>query len=328
MEDIDIAQISFVINDLLQNPKAEDRERMLIDLCVPLTPDQKMDVLKYYKNNFSEEGIVADIRKAFDNSRFGNTLAGLFIPRPDFICYEIHKRLDYYISDKDYIFEVLAGGPNWLIQCVKARYPTLFGHTLEEDLSKVYRGDIKRNAISLLNIERSENRITDEEEMERCANILAKNAPTAWSSNEEIFNEIFAQKSPEELLTIGRKYYQKTGLTLSQEVEKKLTGRNKVFMKELLYGVINPAEYMADKLRNEMKNVGVDTSNLDRIMISRYDVDMPLIRIFYLQKYGVKFYEDLDNTDVVGSYKDLLIALSQEMSYEQALKILEDNANA
>ena len=107
MSEVNIAQRTKDIHNLLVNEDIEDRERLLIDLCVPLTADERMEILKYYKSNCSNDGIVSDIRNAFDNARFAKTLAGLFIPRPDFLCHEMHKRLEYYISEEDVIFEVL-----------------------------------------------------------------------------------------------------------------------------------------------------------------------------------------------------------------------------
>lgn len=322
-----IEQVSKDLHELLKHPEDENCMSNIIEKVIPLTEDEKMEILKYYKDNCSSNGLVEDIEDVFLNTRFAGPLARLFTPRVDLCCYEIHKRLKYYISNEDVVLEILIQSPKWLLDCIKERYPLIYqGTKIEEEIAKVYSGAIKKNILTLLNTERNENKNPDRNECQRCANILKSVAPTAWGIREDIFNEIFAKKSPEELLLIGRMYYQMTQRTLSEEVEEKLKGRLQVLLKELLYGVINPSELMAIKLRNEIKGIGVNPQNLNRILISRYDVDMPLVRIFYYQMFGDKLKDDIENL-TYGGYRDILSAMIQKTSLGNAEEMLRAYSN-
>ena len=61
-----------------------------------------------------------------------------------------------------------------------------------------------------------------------------------WGTNGDIFRNIFAKNSPEELVLTMRYYFKTTGTNFIKECESKLSNKMKVFFRELNYNVINP----------------------------------------------------------------------------------------
>lgn len=85
----------------------------------------------------------------------------------------------------------------------------------------------------------------------------------------------------------------------------------KVFFKELLYNVVIPPEICAEKVRTAVKGIGTDTNMLERILITRNELDMEEIRKHYLNKYGVEMQKDI-TSDTSGVYQKLLLGLAEK----------------
>ena len=85
----------------------------------------------------------------------------------------------------------------------------------------------------------------------------------------------------------------------------------KVFFKELLYNVDIPPEICAEKVRTAVKGIGTDTNMLERILITRNELDMEEIRKHYLNKYGVEMQKDI-TSDTSGVYQKLLLGLAEK----------------
>ena len=65
------------------------------------------------------------------------------------------------------------------------------------------------------------------------------------------------------------------------------------------------------KLKNSLEGLGTNTHLLNRVVVSRSDIDMKDIRDMYLYKYKNDLIEDISN-DTEGQYKDLLVYLAKK----------------
>ena len=110
-------------------------------------------------------------------------------------------------------------------------------------------------------------------------------------SNEELFREIFILRSPEELVEIGRFYFEKKGENLMDVVEKKLTNKVRNLLRELLNNVIIPEELFAEKINNALRSNNI--SLLNRVLVARCEIDMDLINKIYKIKYNNELKDDV-----------------------------------
>ena len=112
------------------------------------------------------------------------------------------------------------------------------------------------------------------------------------------------------MVLIGRFYYQKTGQSLIDDIEKKLNGKNKTFLREILYNNIIPHELYAEKINKSIKGLGTNTALLNRVLASRRGVDMPQIKEIYQWKYNVTLKEDIIG-DTSGMYQKLCLYVAE-----------------
>ena len=198
-----------------------------------------------------------------------------------------------------------------MIDDLKIAYKNNTGKELSEDLEKKFSGNLKRNVLSLLNTVRNTNENPNKIECEKDAEILTKNKESSWFDDQKIFDNIFAKKSPEELVIIARYYFKKTGTALCDVINKKFSGKNKNVMNEILYNIINPSEMFADKINSALKGLGTDTNTLNRILATRNEIDMIDIREIYFIKYNKKLVDAI-KSDTSGDYQTLCVYLCEK----------------
>jgi hypothetical protein len=93
-------------------------------------------------------------------------------------------------------------------------------------------------------------------------------------------------------------------------IEKKITGKNKILLKEVLYNNIIPQELYAEKIYNSIKGLGTNNSLLARILILRHEIDMNEIADFYKDKYKKDMIDDIVG-DTSGNFQKLCLVLTK-----------------
>ena len=71
---------------------------------------------------------------------------------------------------------------------------------------------------------------------------------------------------------------------------------------------MSPSEYFAKLVKESVKGLGTKNTTLIRILVSRYEKDLPNIKQFYKQFYNKDMVEDIKN-DTSGSYQRILMEL-------------------
>ena len=122
---------------------------------------------------------------------------------------------------------------------------------------------------------------------------------------------MFVDKSREDLILISRAFYELYKKTLYETVNKEISGTNKRLIKDILFGIITPAQWFAKKAYKAMKGPGTDTKTLFRVLISRAEVDMDDIRDYYFRDWNTDLRNDIDG-DCSGAYGEILINLSEK----------------
>ena len=91
-------------------------------------------------------------------------------------------------------------------------------------------------------------------------------------------------------------------------IEEFLEEDEKHLLRELIYNVCRPAELFCRKLKKAIQGLGTDTNTVNRICVTRNELDTTLIRKFYKYYYGVDLQYDVIG-DTSGAYQLLLCEL-------------------
>ena len=212
--------------------------------------------------------------------------------------------------DEVAIFEILADHTLEEYKQIQDAYRTETKKELTKDIEKNFSGAIKKNVLNMISTERRTNNSPDKGQCEKLADLLINSPEKSWVEDENIFRDVFLLTSPEEMVLVGRYYFQKTGNNLIDVIEKKFSGKNKNLLREVVFANIIPHELYAEKLYNSIKGLGTNTAVLNRILAARKGVDMHLIKEIYQWKYNTTLKDDIIG-DTSGSYQRLCLYVAE-----------------
>ena len=193
---------------------------------------------------------------------------------------------------------------------IEDAYRTETKKELSKDLEKSFSGGLRKDLLNLISTERRTNENPDRGECEKLADLLINSGEKNWIEDENVFRDVFILCSPEEMVLVGRYYFQKTGNNLIDVIEKKFSGKNRTLLREVVFANIIPHELYAEKINNSIKGLGTNTALLNRVLAARRGVDMPQIKEMYQWKYNETLKDALIG-DTSGMYQKLCLYVAE-----------------
>ena len=300
MDNDEIRQYAEKISTGLASKK---KEETILEVILNTDIDKRLEICCYLTEY--NRDLYLDIKSKL-SGQFKEAAIHLFLPPTEFMAKMLKKGLKGFSIDESMIYEIFTSCNQEELKEIELAYKKETNKDLSKEIEKNFPSTIRKNLLNLLNIPRNVNESPNRVECEKWAQKLIDVGENNWVANEEIFREIFILRSPEELTLIGRYYLQKTGEQILDVVEKKLTNKVRNLLRELLYNVINPQELFADKINQAIKNNS--TSLLNRILVSRCQIDMEEIRNIYKTKYNKELRDDI-TARTNGIYQKLCLYL-------------------
>jgi hypothetical protein len=301
MESDEIKDFAEKIANGLSSKKKEEE---VLEVIMNTDIDKRLEICNSYLTLYNKD-LYSDIKSKL-SGQFKEAAIHLFLPPAEFMAKMLKKGLKGFSIDESMIYEIFTACNQEELKQIELAFKKETNKDLSKEIEKNFPSAIRKNLLNLLNIPRNVNESPNRVECEKWAQNLIDAGENNWVSNEEVFREIFILRSPEELVLIGRFYYQKTGEQLLDVVEKKLTNKVRNLLRELLNNVIIPQELFADKINAALKSN--NTSLLNRILVSRCQIDMDEIRNVYKIKYNNELKDDI-TARTNGLYQKLCLYL-------------------
>ena len=284
-----MANISEYAEKIYSNLSSKKKEETILEVILNTDLDQRLEICNQYVTAYNHD-LYSDIKSKL-SGQFKDAAMHLFLPPEEFMAKMIKKGLKGFSIDESMIYEIFTSCTQEELKQIELAYKKETNKELVKDIEKNFPQAIRRNLLNLLNTPRNVNDSPNRAECEKWAQNLIDAGENNWVSNEEIFKEIFIVRSPQELVLIGRFYFEKTGEQLLDVVEKRLTNKVRNLLRELLNNVIIPQELFADKLNAALRSN--NTSLLNRILVARCQIDMEEIRRIYKMKYNNELRDDV-----------------------------------
>jgi hypothetical protein len=278
-------------------------EEAIYDLITKTSLSDRMSISRYYKGAFNSS-LFSDIQSKIGGD-FGYCAGQMFLSPIEFCLHHLKLGLK---NDYETVLEILTSKTNEELKVIEKVYKLDTGNELRNDIMKEYKGIIGKNLILMFDTARSNNSKLRKNECERLAKLLIEKEPKLWVEDEKIFKDIFLMKSPEELVLIARYYFNITKNNLIETINDKLKDKNQLLLKEILFNNIMPHELFAEKLNLAIKGIGTNEEILSRVLVSRYEIDMPLIKEMYEYKYNISLKDHIID-DTSGMYQKLCLFL-------------------
>ena len=305
-----MASLSDQAEQLHKNLYGQKKDDIVLDIAMNNNLKNRISIAQYYKSTF-DKPVFEDI-KSIIGGDFGYCAAQMFLSPLEFCIH--HLKLGLSKSNDsacECVFEMLTSKTPEELKIIENAYKKETGKELKAEITKKFPGAIGKNILNLFDTQRKVNPSPRKNECENFANKLIKVDPKNWTEDENLFKEIFIERSPEELILIARYYLKNTGKNLLDDIKKKVKGKSLILLKEILYNNIMPHELFAEKINSAIKGLGTNEEILSRALVSRCELDMAAIREIYQYKYKVPMKDDIIG-DTSDSYQKLCVYLGEK----------------
>ena len=284
-----------------------DEEHLILVVTSNKT-QERLKIKKAYEEKY-KKNLIDDLKSEL-SGKFEDAMVALFKEPVEYDCECIYNAMKGAGTDENCLIEVIASRPNWLLEKIKKKYSELYKKELVEDIKGDTSGDFQKILEGILRCKRSEVKEINKENCEKIAKELSEAKEEGWVVNDEssAFYNYIMNSSPKELSAIAREYYRLSGKTIIDGIENNFKGDAKDLLKSILYSLVSPSEYFATRIKKAIEGFGTDNKTLIRILITRCEVDMNIIKKYYKQLYNKEMIEDIKN-DISGDYQKLMIEL-------------------
>ncbi len=301
-----MSTISDLAEKLHSNLYGKKKDDIILDVTMSNNLQNRVALAQFYKTTY-DTSLFDDIKSKIGGD-FGLCAALMFLTPLEFCVY--HLKIGLKKGNEVALEQITSKTPEEL-KIIEDAYRKDTGKELKNDITKAYSGAVGKNLLNLFTTPRVNNPKPKKQDCEKYATILSQTEPKNWVEDENIFKEIFLQRSPEELILIARYFLKITGNNLIDIVDKKTKSKNQMLLREILYNNIMPHELYSEKINNAIKGAGTDEEKLSRVLVARCELDMPAIREMYQAKYKVAMKDDIFG-DTSGSYQKLCLYLCEK----------------
>ena len=285
---------------------AKNRDEAVLNVVENTNLDQRLQICNYFAEKYGKS-LYSELKSKL-SGYFKSIAIHLFLHPITFVAKNLKKGLKGFSADETVVLEALTSHTQEELRQIEEAFKAETGKDLSKEIEKNFSGSLKKNLLNLLNVPRGENHNPDKAKCEKLAQLLIDVGEPNWSGDENVFKEVFIQSSPEELVMIGRFYLKKCGNNMLDVIDQKVSGKNKTLLREVLFNNIIPQELYAEKVYLAIKGLGTNNTLLNRVLISRNEIDMDEINKFYKEKYNVTMREDIIG-DTSGIYQKLCLYL-------------------
>ena len=237
-------------------------------------------------------------------------MVGLYKSIYEFDAEQCYKAIKGLGTDEDTLIEILATRPNWMIKKIKDVYKNTYKKDLEQDVIGDTSGTFQKLFVSILQCSRSDNKTPDIDKAKEMAIDLFRGdkEKNKIGLDEDKIVKYFGLLSPCELMHLAREFHREYGKSLIKVIEDDFGGDTRKLIKTIFYANISPSEYFATRIIEAVKGAGTNEKILNRVIITRNEVDMDVIKEYYKILYSRNLVDDV-KSDTSGHYRKLLVAL-------------------
>ena len=302
-----LEQMSIKFHDSLYRKKI-DEETIVSILSTTSNLDRQI-IRLFYKKKFPNL-IQKDIQTQLSGD-FGKLVLNLFDLPYEYDARELHRSLTSFSKDEKAIIEIIITRPRSHLTLVQKIYKKFYNVSLKNDILNLSDKTFSEFLITILASNRPSGLTIKPNDAYNIAKDIIKSGVKQYGKNVNLFKQVFVDRSREDLIMISRAFYDLYKKNLYDVIDNEISGTNKKLIKDILFGLITPAQWFAKKVYKAMKGAGTDEKTLNRVIVSRAEIDMEDIRDYYFRDRNTDLRNDIDG-DCSGAYGQLLMNLSEK----------------
>ncbi|XP_061439273.1 annexin A3 [Rhineura floridana] len=281
-------------------------EKILIDILTGRPNAQRQLIAKEYRAAAGKE--LKDALKGDLSGNLERIMVALVTPPAVFDAKQLKKSMKGSGTDEQALIEILASRTSKQMKEVAQAYYTVYKKSLGDDISSDTSGDFRQALLTLADSRRDESQRVDEQVAKQDAQILYNAGEKKWGTDEGKFIEVLCFSSIPQLRLTFEEYRNLSGKKLEESIQTEMSGHFEDLLLAIVKCVTSTPAFFAERLHKSLKGAGTDEFTLNRILVSRSEIDLLDIRDEYKKMYGVSLYSAI-KSDTSGDYGTTLLRI-------------------
>lgn len=280
-------------------------EETLIKVTAKNNLKQRLKIISQYKTKWGTD--LLDDLKSHISGYFLDLMIGLYMNKYEYDAEQCHKSIEGLGTNEDTLIEILGTRPGWMLKKIMKEYKKKYNAELKDEIIGDTSGDFQELLLLLLKCNRSENKNPNKEKCKQIA--IEMFNKDEKKLKKDVFNKYFEICSPAELMIIAREYEKKNASHLMKDIEDIFSGDPSKLIITVFKANISPSEYFATRIKDSMLGSRINEKILNRIIVTRNEIDIPLIKQYYADMSNKRDLVKDIKDDTSGSYRNLLVAM-------------------
>lgn len=281
-------------------------EKTLISILTERSNAQRQLIVKEYQAAYEKK--LKDDLKSDLSGHFEHLMVALVTPPAVFDAKQLKKSMKGTGTDEDALIEILTTRTSRQMKEVYQAYYTVYKKSLGDDISSETSGDFRKALLTLADGRRDESLKVDEQLAKKDAQILYNAGEKKWGTDEDAFTEILCLRSFPQLKRTFDEYRNISQKDIEDSIKGELSGHFEDLLLAIVHCARNVPAFLAGRLHGALKGAGTDEFTLNRIMVSRSEIDLLDIRAEFKKRCGYSLYSAI-KSDTSGDYEVALLKL-------------------
>ncbi|EOA99380.1 Annexin A8, partial [Anas platyrhynchos] len=252
-------------------------EQAIIDVLTKRSNMQRQQIAKSFKGQFGKD-LIESLKSELSGD-FERLIVALMYPPYKYDAKELYDAMKGVGTSEGVIIEILASRTKAQIREIIKAYKEEYGSDLEEDIKSETSGYFEQILVCLLQGER------DNATLYVDTALALQDAQTLYAAGEKIrgtdeiqFITILCTRSATHLMKVFEEYQKLAGKSIEDSIRSETSGSLEEAMLAIVKCTRNVHCYFAERLYHALKGAGTRDGTLIRVIVSRSEVDLNLIK--------------------------------------------------
>jgi len=285
-------------------------EDALIDVLANRTNAQRQKIARQYHIAFDRD-LAADLESELSGD-LEETMLGMMKTPGEYDAYWLRKAMKGLGTNEALLIEILCTRSSEEIEDARRAFEEEYKSSLVSDIESETSGDFMKTLVALVSVERDPEGPVDIERATCDAEDLLKaGEKKLLGTDEDKFIEIFTRRSRAHLKVVFEQYGNISKYDIEKSLDREMSGDFQDALVTIVKWVRNPAVFFANLLHKSMAGLGTNDDMLQRVLISRSEIDLVDIATAFNENHKThkKTLLNWISNDVSGDYKKALLAI-------------------
>ncbi|CAN0885745.1 Annexin Gh1 (Fragment) [Linum grandiflorum] len=281
-------------------------EGLIISILGHRNSDQRKLIRETYQSTYGEE-LLKELDRELSNDFERAVLLWTLSPaeRDAILANEATKR---WTSSNQVIMEIACTRSSKQLLEAKQAYHARFKKSIEEDVAHHTTGDFRKLLFSLIACHRYEGDDVNMTLAKQEAKILNDKFEDKHFADDEVIR-ILSTRSKVQVNAALNQYKSLYGHEILEALKADSDDEFLWLLRSTIKCLTRPEEYFVEVIHGSIHKTGTDEGALTRVVVSRAEVDLKVIKEEYQRRHSVSL-EKAITKDTSGDYENMLLALA------------------